>query len=203
MVSATLTVNLAFGASFMVPGTGFVLNNEMDDFSAKPGSPNMFGLVGAEANAIEPEKRMLSSMTPTIVEDPDGDLLLVTGTPGGSTIITTVFQTILNVVDHGMSVQQAVDAPRVHHQWLPDVLFFERRGLSPDTQHHLRLRGWSLVERRGASGRADLIAVRCQPTSDALTDPSGLDALATEEPQEECALFGAADPRGEDAAVGY
>ena len=114
----------------------------MDDFAAKPGVPNMFGLVGSEANAVEPEKRMLSSMTPTIVEDPDGRLFMVIGTPGGSTIITTVFQVILNMIDHGMNIQEAVSAPRVHHQWLPDVLSAEQFALAKDAVHNLELRGW-------------------------------------------------------------
>ncbi len=143
-VSVTTTLNGGFGSLVVVDGGGFFLNNEMDDFSAKPGVPNMFGLVGNEANAIAPGKRMLSSMTPTIVEDPQGRLRMVTGTPGGSTIITTVFQTILNVVDFGMDVQQAVDAPRVHHQWLPDVMRFERFAVSMDAQvgaHPPRLEG--------------------------------------------------------------
>uniref|UniRef100_UPI0034E2554E gamma-glutamyltransferase n=1 Tax=Rhodothermus marinus TaxID=29549 RepID=UPI0034E2554E len=137
----------------------FFLNNEMDDFSAAPGVPNMFGLVGSEANAIAPGKRMLSSMTPTIVEDPEGRLFLVLGTPGGSTIITTVFQLVLNVIDHGMNIQQAVLAPRIHHQWLPDVLYYERRGLPRDVVDNLKRRGWKVVERDDTSGRAHAIQV--------------------------------------------
>ncbi|AWZ00141.1 gamma-glutamyltranspeptidase [Rhodobiaceae bacterium] len=124
-VSVTTTLNGMFGSKLVVKGAGFFLNNEMDDFSIKPGHPNQFGLVGAEENAIQPEKRMLSSMSPTIVEQ-DGDLFMVVGSPGGSTIITSVFQSILNVIDFGMSAQQAVDARKSHAQWLPDVILMER-----------------------------------------------------------------------------
>lgn len=128
-VSITTTLNGTFGSKVMVKGGGFFLNNEMDDFSAKPGVPNMFGLVGGEANAIQPEKRMLSSMTPTIVEK-DGQLHMVVGTPGGATIITSVFQTILNVIDHGMGMQEAVDAKKIHSQWLPDRVHGENGSMS-------------------------------------------------------------------------
>jgi len=121
----TTTLNSAYGSKVMVKGAGFFLNNEMDDFSVKPGVPNQFGLIGGEANAIEPQKRMLSSMSPTIVEK-QGNLFMVLGTPGGSTIITSVYQTILNVVEHKMSMQQAVAARRVHSQWLPDVVVLEK-----------------------------------------------------------------------------
>ena len=114
-----------------VPGAGFLLNNEMDDFAAKPGAPNQFGLVQGEANAVAPGKRMLSAMTPTIVLDPAGRVRLVTGSPGGSTIITTVAQMISNVVDFGMDLPEATAAPRLHHQHLPDVLRYERGGLRP------------------------------------------------------------------------
>ena len=123
-VSITTTLNGNFGSKVMVDGGGFFLNNEMDDFSAKPGVPNMFGLVGKEANAIQPGKRMLSSMTPTIVEK-DGELFLVLGAPGGSTIITAVFQTFLNLAEYGMDLSEAVNAPRFHHQWLPDQILYE------------------------------------------------------------------------------
>ncbi|MEM1127787.1 MAG: gamma-glutamyltransferase [Bacteroidota bacterium] len=199
-VSVTTTINGGFGSMVVVDGAGFFLNNEMDDFSAKPGVPNMFGLVGTEANAIEPGKRMLSSMTPTIVEDPEGRLMMVIGTPGGSTIITTVFQVIMNVIDHGMNIQEAVAAGRVHHQWLPDVLRYERFALQQDVAHNLRLRGWDVAERGGTWGRADGILVRYDAT-EAYTDPSSLDAL--EAVSVGRTFFGGADPRGEDAAVGY
>ncbi|EIM77585.1 gamma-glutamyltransferase [Nitritalea halalkaliphila LW7] len=126
-VSATTTLNGAYGSKVFVESLGFFLNNEMDDFSSKPGVPNMFGLIGSEANEIAPEKRMLSSMTPTIVEK-EGELFMVVGTPGGSTIITAVFQTILNVIQFDMSMQEAVNAPRFHHQWLPDLINLEPNG---------------------------------------------------------------------------
>ena len=139
-VAATLTINLSFGSGRMAGGTGVLLNNEMDDFVAAPGSPNAFGLVGGEANAIAPGKRPLSSMTPTIVLK-DGRVFMVAGAPGGSKIITTTLQNILNVVDHGMDALQAVTAARVHHQWFPRVLYLEAYGLSPDTMAELRRRG--------------------------------------------------------------
>ncbi len=131
-VSYTTTLNLSYGSKIVASGTGMLLNNEMDDFSAKPDTPNAFGLLGREANAIAPRKRMLSSMTPTIVVK-DGKALLVTGSPGGSTIITTTLQLIVNVIDHGMNLSDAVSSPRVHHQWQPDAILYEQRGLSPDT----------------------------------------------------------------------
>ncbi|MBM77428.1 MAG: gamma-glutamyltransferase [Crocinitomicaceae bacterium] len=124
-VSVTTTLNGSFGSGVVVSGAGFLLNNEMDDFSCKPGFPNLYGLVGGEANSIQPNKRMLSSMTPTIVEK-NGNLFMVVGTPGGSTIITGVFQTILNVIEFGMTMNEAVEAPRFHHQWLPDQIKIEK-----------------------------------------------------------------------------
>ena len=198
-VSVTTTINGAYGSHVVVDGAGFFLNNEMDDFAAKPGVPNMFGLVGSEANAVEPEKRMLSSMTPTIVERPDGRLFMVIGTPGGSTIITTVFQTILNVIDHGMDIQEAVSVPRVHHQWLPDVLRAEEFALAKDATYNLELRGWD-VESGGEWGRADGIVVSYE-TADVQVDPSGLEAVEAERTGR--VYLGGADPRGEDVAVGY
>ncbi len=132
-VSVTYTLNDWFGARITVPGTGVLLNDEMDDFTAKVGVPNIYGLVQGEANAIQPGKTPLSSMSPTIVTK-DGKPVLVTGTPGGSRIITVVLHSILNVVDYGMNVQEAADAPRIHNQWLPDVTNVERFALSPDTR---------------------------------------------------------------------
>ena len=129
-VSVTTTLNGSYGSGVYVEGSGFFLNNEMDDFSSKPGTPNMFGLVGSKANAIAPGKRMLSSMTPTIVEK-NGKLWMIVGTPGGSTIITSVFQTILNAYEFGMEMQAAVEAPRFHHQWLPDVVVLEPNRIYP------------------------------------------------------------------------
>jgi len=138
-VSMTYTLNFSFGSLQMAPGTGILLNNEMDDFSAKPGVPNGYGLLGGEANAIQPGKRPLSSMTPTIVLK-DGTPYLVTGSPGGSKIITTVLQTVLNVVEFGMNIAEASSLPRVHHQWLPDTLLYES-GISVDTLNNLRTLG--------------------------------------------------------------
>ena len=144
-VSVTTTLNLNYGSKAIVNGAGFLLNNEMDDFSAKPGVPNTFGLIGNEANAIAPEKRMLSSMTPTIVES-EGNLLLVVGTPGGSTIITSVFQVILNTIDHEMTLKDAVFADRFHHQWLPDVIFTEANMWSVSLRDSLQEMGYSFDE---------------------------------------------------------
>ena len=146
-VAVTTSINSWYGGKVVVEGAGFFLNNTMDDFAAKPGTPNQFGLVQGERNAIGPGKRMLSAMSPTIVEDPNGDLFLVTGTPGGATIITTVLQSILNVVDHGMNVVQAVHAPRVHHQHLPDLVFFEYGGLGAATTTALEALGHAVRER--------------------------------------------------------
>lgn len=157
-VSITTTLNAFFGCKVYVDGAGFFLNNEMDDFSAKPGVPNMFGLVGGEANAIAPEKRMLSSMTPTIVEK-DGNLKMVVGTPGGATIITSVFQAIMNVIDHGMGMQDAVNAKRVHSQWLPDRILVEKDGLDERTIKNLERMGHE-VEYRTSMGRMDCILIR-------------------------------------------
>jgi len=158
-VAVTTTINSSYGNKVTVQGAGFLLNNEMDDFAAKPGFPNQFGLVQGEQNAIEPGKRMLSAMTPTVVENPDGELFFVTGTPGGSTIITTVFQTIVNVVDFGMSLSQAVNAPRVHHQHLPDEIRYENHGLDASVVEELEGMGHTLVERPGTSGNVQAIMV--------------------------------------------
>lgn len=182
-VSTTTTLNGGFGSLVVVEGAGFFLNNEMDDFTSAPGEPNMFGLVQGEANAIAPGKRMLSSMTPAILEDPEGRLFLVVGSPGGPRIITSVFQTVLNVVDHGMNVQEAVAAPRVHHQWLPDVLSVENQGLALDAVVALQERGWDVRESGGYWSAVDAIEV-------VYGDYGRV-------------LHGGADPRGEDAAAGY
>lgn len=143
VVAVTTTINTAYGSFVVVDKAGFLLNNEMDDFSAKPGAANVFGLVGNEANAIAPQKRMLSSMTPTILTR-NGRFFLTVGAQGGPRIITTVLQTILNVVEHGMNIQQAVDAPRIHHQWLPDSVFFEADQLAPETVAALQVLGHQL-----------------------------------------------------------
>lgn len=145
-VSNTYTINFSYGSHIVVDGAGFLPNNEMDDFSAKPGVPNAYGLIGGEANRIEPNKRMLSSMSPTIVKK-DGRNFLVTGSPGGSRIITTTLQVIMNVIDHRLNIQAAVNAPRIHHQWLPDELRIEQ-GLSPDTIKILRGMGHQVNQKR-------------------------------------------------------
>lgn len=151
-VSLTYTLEQRYGSGIVVPGAGFLLNNEMGDFNAAPGLTTADGLVGTPPNLAEPGKRMLSSMTPTIVLK-DDDLFLLTGSPGGRTIINTVLLTLINVIDFGMNVQEAIDAPRFHHQWLPDRILFERHGLSPDTVALLEAKGHTLVEttRQGAA----------------------------------------------------
>lgn len=141
-VAVTYTLNYLFGVGKMAGDTGFFLNNEMDDFTSKPGVPNSFGLVQGAANAVGPGKRPLSSMSPTIVLGPDGKVFMVTGSPGGSTIITTVLQTIIDVIDYGMNMQQAVNAPRFHHQWLPDEVMVEPGYLTPETQARLEAMGY-------------------------------------------------------------
>ena len=146
-VAVTYTINGYFGAAVVPPGTGFLLNNEMDDFAVKPGAPNLYGLVQGEPNAIAPGKRPLSSMSPTLVEK-DGRVVLVLGSPGGPRIITAVLETIMNIVDYGMTAQQAVDAPRLHHQWRPEEVYFEHSGLAPEVIEQLTGMGYRLVEQR-------------------------------------------------------
>jgi gamma-glutamyltranspeptidase / glutathione hydrolase len=160
VVSATYTINDDFGAKVIAGDTGFLLNDEMDDFAAKAGAANMFGLVQGKANEIAPGKRPLSSMTPTIVLE-DGRPVLVVGTPGGSRIITTVLEIILNVIDHGMNLQEAVDAPRIHHQWLPDTLAGEPFALSADTVEALTRMGYHVVplEPWGTGNAAEVIGI--------------------------------------------
>ena len=156
-VAVTYTINGSFGAGVIAPGTGFFLNNEMDDFTAKPGAPNLYGLVQGEANAIAPGKRPLSSMSPTLVEK-DCRVFLVLGSPGGSRIISTVIETLINILDHGMGPQEAVDAPRLHHQWLPDEVAYERSGLPPDTIATLAGMGYKLVDQK-PWGAVELIEI--------------------------------------------
>ncbi len=169
-VAVTTTLNSGYGSKVTVAGAGFLLNNEMDNFAAKPGFPNQYGLVQGEANAIEPGKRPLSSMSPSIVLDPAGDLFFVSGTPGGPTIISTVFQTISNVIDYGMNVAQAVNAPRLHHQHLPDQIYFEADGLSADVVAQLEALGHAVVERGGYQGDAHAIMVMPDGTLEGYSD---------------------------------
>ena len=178
-VSITTTLNGGYGSRVVVGGAGFFMNNEMDDFSVKPGVPNMYGLVGNQANAIAPNKRMLSSMTPTILEK-DGKLFMVVGTPGGSTIMTSVYQTILNVIEHGMTMQQAVNAMKFHHQWLPDKTIFENGAFSDATVQNLQSRGYTLEKLTNTIGRMDCVLIR----------PDG-------------SYEGASDPRADNTARGY
>lgn len=174
-VSLTTTLNGSYGSAVVVKGAGFLLNNEMDDFSVKPGAPNMYGLVGGEANAIEPGKRMLSSMTPTILEK-DGKLFMVVGTPGGSTIITSVFQTILNVIDFEKTMQAAVSAKKIHHQWLPDVVNYEEGALDSLVLKKLNSKGY-LLKQRGPIGRVDAILITKWGYYQGGADPRGDDAI--------------------------
>lgn len=150
VVANTYTLNSSYGSKVVAHGTGFLLNNEMDDFAAKPGTPNQFGLVQGERNAVGPRKRPLSAMTPTIVLHQDGSFWFTVGSPGGSTIINTVMQVITNVIDYDMNIQQAIDAPRIHHQWLPDELDAEPYGLSADTERILKARGHHVFVRPNA-----------------------------------------------------
>lgn len=177
-VSITTTLNGSFGSKIFVAGAGFLLNNEMDDFSSKPGVPNMFGLVGGKANSIQPGKRMLSSMTPTIIEK-NGKLFMVVGTPGGSTIITSVFQTILNVLEFDQDMQQAVTSKRFHHQWLPDQVNLEKDAFDEATTEKLQQKGYKIIT-GGVGGRVDAILV----TKDGYYQ-------------------GGADPRGDDTKMGW
>ena len=172
-VAITTTLNGGFGSKIFVKGAGFLLNNEMDDFSSKPGVPNMFGLVGGKANSIQPGKRMLSSMTPTIIEK-DGKLFMVVGTPGGSTIITSVFQTILNVIEFNQDMQQAVTSKRFHHQWLPDVVYIEKGAIDSVTRAKLEQKGYKIID-GGPSGRVDAILKTQWGHYDGGADPRGDD----------------------------
>ena len=178
-VSVTTTLNGAYGSKVYVDEIGVFMNNEMDDFSSKPGVPNMFGLTGSEANSIAPKKRMLSSMTPTIVEK-DNQLYMVVGTPGGSTIITSVFQTILNVYEHGMDMQAAVDAPRFHHQWLPDLVVLEPNKFEDSIINDLKDKGHNLEAKYSRIiGKVDAILVDENGVISVGADPRGDDAAAT------------------------
>ncbi len=178
-VANTYTLNGGYGSGVTIRGAGFLMNNEMDDFAAKPGVPNAYGLIQGEANSIAPGKRPLSAMTPTFVLR-DGKLFMVLGSPGGPTIINTVFQTIVNVIDFGMTIQEAVDAPRIHHQWMPDRLLMERTGFADDVVQALRARGHKVTV-RGTIGDCQAIVI---------------------DPQTGVRL-GAADPRLDGKAIGY
>lgn len=182
-VSVTTTINSGFGSKVVVDGAGFLLNNEMDDFSSKPGEPNQYGLLGNVANSIEPGKRMLSSMTPTIILKNDKPYLIV-GSPGGSTIITVVLQVILNCIEFGMNIQEAVNAPRIHHQWLPDIIYHEQFSINNDTFSILESLGYKLKDRNSTFrvlGSAQAIMID----------------------QENNKIFGASDPRRNGSVEGY
>jgi gamma-glutamyltranspeptidase/glutathione hydrolase len=177
-VALTTTLNASFGSCIVIEGAGFLMNNEMDDFSIKPGVPNLYGVTGGKANAIEPRKRMLSSMTPTLAVR-DGRAALVLGSPGGSTIVTTVLQVFLNVALHGMTIQDAVAAPRFHSQWTPDEIYLEPEGFSEEVQAALRALGHRLNDKPGKIGAANCLSI----------DAKG--------------LHGAPDPRRQSSAKGY
>jgi len=180
-VSVTTTLNSSFGSRIVVEGAGFLLNNEMDDFSSKPGEPNIYGLLGSEANSIQPEKRMLSSMTPTIVLKDDNPFLIL-GSPGGSQIITSVLQTIINVIDFNMNIKQAVDAPRFHHQWLPDKIFYENDTFSNKIKNELTSLGYPFEEKNLVKRKIGMIAA--------------INIYNNK-------IYGAFDKRGPGKAVGY
>ena len=179
LVSVTTTLNGNYGSKLFPPNLGFFLNNEMDDFSKKPGLPNMYGLIGGKVNSIQPEKRMLSSMTPTIVEK-NNKPFLVLGSPGGPTIITSVLQTILNVNDFKFNIQKSVDLPRFHHLWLPDKIFYENDLLNSEIENSLIEKGYKLNTKPNVIGRVDAIYI----------DQDGN-------------LFGGADKRGDDKSIGF
>ncbi|MGB5893109.1 MAG: gamma-glutamyltransferase [Ignavibacteriaceae bacterium] len=182
-VGTTTTINSGFGSGIVVKSAGFLLNNEMDDFSSKPGTMNQFGLLGTEANSIQPEKRMLSSMTPTIVLK-DGEPYIIIGSPGGSTIITVVLQVILNCIDFDMNIREAIEKPRIHHQWLPDTLYYERRALNEEVKKELAEMGYAL-----AHNEAELLILGI--AEGILIDKHNK------------IIYGADDPRGGGLAIGY
>ena len=192
-VAVTYTLNEWFGTGKVASGTGIVMNNEMDDFTSKPGVPNLFGLVQGAANAIAPGKTPLSSMTPTIITR-DGQVAMVIGSPGGARIITIVMEAIINAVDHGMTVQEAVNAPRIHHQWLPDTVYVERFALSPDTRALLEARGYKFTDSRPWGLAEGVIAGG--PALVRAAEGSGAGSLVLGTAPVSGALFGAHDARG-------
>ncbi|CFR11383.1 gamma-glutamyltransferase [Yersinia kristensenii] len=200
-VSTTYTVNGRFGAVVIAPGTGFFLNDEMDDFTVKVGEQNLYGLVQGATNSIAPGKRPLSSMSPTLVTK-DGKTFMVLGSPGGSRIITITLQTALNVIDHGMAPQEAVDAPRIHHQWLPDEVYYEQRGVSADSLNLLKNMGYKMVE-QNPWGAAELILVGLAGVEGVSPANSGNDSAVSGKVREGY-LYGANDVRRPaGAAIGY
>lgn len=176
-VSTTTTLNSSFGNKIVVEGAGFLLNNEMDDFSSKPGTPNQYGLLGSEANSIQPGKRMLSSMTPVIVLK-DHKPWIIAGSPGGATIITVVLQVLMNCIDFNMNIQEAVDSPRIHHQLFPDEIDYEDYGMTSDVKANLIKMGYKIGGKK-ILGRADCIMINNNY------------------------IYGATDPRGYGSAKGY
>ena len=177
-VSNTYTLNNSYGSAVVAKATGLLMNDEMDDFAAKPGTPNLYGLIQGERNAVAPRKRPLSAMTPTFVVRKDGSLWFTVGSPGGPTIINTVLDVITNVVDYGMNIQQAIDAPRIHHQWLPDELVFEPYGLSGDTQNALAARGHKLAKPRYLGDAEGIMIEEKTGMRLGATDPRRSDGLA-------------------------
>lgn len=182
-VSVTTTINSAFGSKIVVDGAGFLLNNEMDDFSAKPGEPNQFGLMGTEGNSIQPGKRPLSSMTPTIVLKDDKPFIII-GSPGGSRIITTVLQVIMNCIDFGMNIAEAISVPRIHHQWMPDEIYYEKFSFPTDVKTNLQKMGYKFED---ANQKFTILGL----AEGILVD------------NDNHVIFGASDPRGSGAAVGF
>lgn len=182
-VSTTTTINSSFGSGIVVEGAGFLLNNEMDDFSGKPGVMNQFGLLGTEANSIQPEKRMLSSMTPTIILKDDKPYIII-GSPGGSQIITTVLQVVLNCIDFDMNIREAIEAPRIHHQWMPDSVYYEKKSFSEEVKKELTAMGYALVNEA-----ADLRII-------GIAEGIMID-------QKNKIIYGASDPRGGGLTAGY
>jgi gamma-glutamyltranspeptidase/glutathione hydrolase len=174
-VSVTTTLNGEYGSRTVIGGAGFIINNEMDDFSIKAGTPNMYGALGAEANAISPGKRMLSSMTPTIVMKNSRPYLVV-GTPGGTTITTSVFQTLVNILEFDLNTEDAVNKPKFHHQWLPDVIFVEK-GFPAATKEGLEKMGYKIVQRESI-GRTEVIKILASGKIEAVADKRGEDTAA-------------------------